>query len=118
MPSGKSATKKKPKASDYQIVVFWSDDDHCFLAEAPALAGSMTHGATPQEAFENGLDSAQSWIDAAYKHGHHIPEPQRRFSGQLNLRLPISLHEKLSRLAEREHVSLNQLLLSRISGDR
>jgi hypothetical protein len=38
------------------------------------------------------------------------------YSGNLRLRLPVSLHGRLAREAEREGVSLNQWIVSRLAG--
>jgi antitoxin HicB len=55
-------------------------------------------------------------IASALKSGEPIPEPQRRYSGNLRLRLPISLHGRLAREAEREGVSLNQWIVGKLAG--
>ena len=54
-------------------------------------------------------------IDSALKKGEKIPEPQRRHTGNLRLRLPVSLHGRLAaREAEREGVSLNQWIVAKL----
>ena len=34
----------------YEVIIYWSEDDHAFIAEAPELAGCAADGATYSEA--------------------------------------------------------------------
>jgi hypothetical protein len=49
--------------------------------------------------------------------GCPLPEPRKlpEFSGQLRIRIPKSLHEELSRSAEREGISLNTYIVTLLS---
>jgi len=49
--------------SKYEIVVYWSEGDGCFLAEVPELPKLITDGATRVEALRN----AEEMIDAYLK---------------------------------------------------
>jgi len=61
--------------------------------------------------------TAVRWgADAALKNGERIPGAQRRYSGNLRLRSPVSLHGRLAREAEREGVSLNQWIVGKLAG--
>jgi len=31
----------------YEIVIYWSNEDNAFIAEAPELSGCMAHGESP-----------------------------------------------------------------------
>jgi predicted RNase H-like HicB family nuclease len=37
----------------YEIIIYWSKEDNCFLAEVPELAGCMADGKNHAEALEN-----------------------------------------------------------------
>lgn len=63
--------------SRYQIVIFWSDDDACFLAEVPELPGCMADGETHQEALANVEAAIEAWIETAAELGREIPQPKR-----------------------------------------
>jgi antitoxin HicB len=74
------------------------------------LPGCMTEVDSPEEALAEIGQLQREWLEIALEEGHPIPEPQdeQEFSGKFNLRVPKSLHRKLSEAAEREGVSLNQ----------
>ena len=82
----------------------------------PAWQNARTHGATLEEATRNAREVLSLLVESAKRHGEPIPEPDRRYSGKLQLRLPVSLHGRLVREAEREGVSLNQWIISRLAG--
>jgi len=98
------------------MVVLWSEEDQCYVVTLPAWQNARTHGVTPEEAVRNARDVLNLLIQSAVEHGEPIPPPERRFSGNLRLRLPASLHGRLAREAEREGVSLNQWIVSRLAG--
>jgi predicted RNase H-like HicB family nuclease len=47
--------------SKYELIVFWSDDDQCFLVEVPELAGCMADGNSYAEAVANAELVIQKW---------------------------------------------------------
>jgi antitoxin HicB len=118
----KSKSKKRsrlsavgPSTDDYQIVLHWSPEDNCYLATLPAWQNARTHGATPEAAVRNARDVLALLIATAKKHGETVPPPVRRHSGKLRLRLPVSLHGRLASDAQREGVSLNQWIVSKLA---
>ena len=62
----------------YEIIIYWSDEDAAFIAEAPELPGCAAHGATQEDALTNALDAIRLWIDTAKEFGDPIPEPKGR----------------------------------------
>lgn len=112
--SPRSRTNSSP--DDYQIVVLWSDEDECYVATLPAWQNARTHGKTLAQATRNARAVLELLIDSAMRHGEPTPAPERRLSGNLRLRLPVTLHGRLSREAEREGVSLNQWIVSKLAG--
>jgi antitoxin HicB len=104
-----------PSADDYQMVLLWSDEDECYVVTLPAWQNTRTHGATLEEATRNGLQVLSLLIETALKNGEAIPAPERRYSGNLRLRLPVSMHARLAQDAEREGVSLNQWIVSKLA---
>ena len=62
----------------YEIIIYWSEEDATFLAEAPELAGCMTDGATYQEAVANAESIIREWLETAAELGRPIPAPKGR----------------------------------------
>ncbi|MFZ2124786.1 type II toxin-antitoxin system HicB family antitoxin [Rhodoferax sp.] len=61
--------------SRYEIVIYWSDEDDCFLAEVPELPGCMADGASYQEAVSNVEIVIDEWLSTATELERRIPEP-------------------------------------------
>jgi predicted RNase H-like HicB family nuclease len=104
-------------AFPYRIVVEWSAVDEVFVARVPALPGCAAHGESEGDAAHEARLAAQAIVATAKKHKRPIPPPDLGgdYSGQLRLRLPRSLHERLARRAAVDEVSLNALLVSMLS---
>ena len=62
----------------YEIILYWSDEDHVFIAEAPELPGCAAHGDTQESALENVNEAIQLWIDTAQEFGQEVPLPKGR----------------------------------------
>jgi len=62
----------------YEVVIYWSEEDQAFLAEAPELPGCMADGQTYQDAISNLETIIREWIDTAKESGRPIPEPKGR----------------------------------------
>lgn len=105
-----------PSPDDYQMVLLWSKEDECYVVTLPAWQNARTHGRTLAEATRNARDVLEMLIESATRSGEPVPPPERRHSGNLRLRLPASMHGRLAREAEREGVSLNQWIVSKLAG--
>lgn len=105
------------EAFRYRIVTEWSDEDGAFIARVPALAGCAAHGATPEAAAKEAREAALGILESMHAHSDTPPpeDASADYSGQLRLRLPKSLHERISLLASAEELSINSLLVSMIS---
>lgn len=88
-----------------------------FTAEAKDLPGCITQGETAEEALENVEEAKALWLETALESGAPIPLPshQGEFSGRFVVRMPKSLHRQLSWAADEEGVSLNHLVVSRLT---
>jgi predicted RNase H-like HicB family nuclease len=62
----------------YEVVIYWSDEDRAFLAEAPELPGCIADGETYQDAINNLETIIREWIETAKELGRPIPEPKGR----------------------------------------
>jgi antitoxin HicB len=97
-----------------------SDPDGGYVADYPDLPGCVTVGETLEEIEMMARDARESWLTTAHKHGIDVPAPHSSpetaaFSGQFRLRLPKTLHRKLSERADSEGVSLNTLAATLIA---
>ena len=62
----------------YEVIIYWSDEDQAFIAEAPELPGCAADGASYQEALANVEVVIQEWIETAKELGRQTPEPKGR----------------------------------------
>ncbi|MBI5438445.1 MAG: type II toxin-antitoxin system HicB family antitoxin [Nitrosomonadales bacterium] len=65
-------------SSNYEIIIYWSDEDGAFIAEVPELPGCMADGKTYQKALANVEVIVEEWIQAAKELGRPIPQPRGR----------------------------------------
>ena len=59
----------------YEILIYWSEIDNCFVAEVPELPGCMADGKTKIEALQNADVIISEWIETAKMLNRPIPEP-------------------------------------------
>ena len=88
-----------------------------FYAHVLELDGCQTTGETFEEAYTNLREAMEGWIEAKLEGGFEVPLPvgYEDFSGKFIVRIPKSLHYKLTVEAEQEGVSLNQYALYKLS---
>ncbi len=67
--------------NQYAIIVYWSDEDAVWIAEAPDLKPCAAHGDTPEEAVAELRVAMEGWLEVARESGLPIPEP--RFQPQV-----------------------------------
>ena len=58
----------------YAIIVFWSDEDNVWVADAPDLKSCSAFGASPEEAVAELRIAMEAWLEVAREAGHRIPE--------------------------------------------
>ena len=105
----------------YPAEVFFSEEDEGFIALARDLPGCSAFGETQEAALAELQHAIYAWHLAALAAGNPVPEPSKPAidslpSGKILLRIPRSLHAKLIDAAKHEAVSLNQHLVSVLSG--
>jgi len=88
-----------------------------YFVEIEEFEGCMSQGETIEEVMRNIKEAQEGWLEVAIEEELEIPLPKvmEEYSGKFVLRVPKSLHGKLSNLAEREGVSLNQMIVSLLS---
>ncbi len=100
----------------YKIELY--QDHGAFVAEIPDLPGCITQGDSMEEAISSINEAKILWLETAIDRGITIPEPRQLdgYSGKFLLRMPKSLHARLAGQATDEGVSLNQYVVSLLSG--
>ena len=62
----------------YEVIIYWSEPDDTFVAEAPELPGCAADGASHREALENVETVIAEWIETATELGREVPKPKGR----------------------------------------
>lgn len=87
-----------------------------WVARIAELPHCLIHGDTPDEAVKEIEEVKLDWIKSNLEDGLPIPEPSsHKYSGQIRLRMPPSLHQHVATLANIEDVSLNQYLVTTLA---
>ena len=60
----------------YELILYWSNEDQAFVAEAPELPGCMAHGEDQESALRNIREAMHAWIERARELGRSVPEPK------------------------------------------
>ena len=102
---------------NYIIQPIKDESGFYFYARVLELDGCQSTGETFEEAYENLREAMEGWIETKLDSGFEVPLPvgYDDFSGKFVVRIPKSLHYKLSVEAEQEGVSLNQYALYKLS---
>jgi predicted RNase H-like HicB family nuclease len=58
----------------YAIIVYWSDEDAVWIAEAPDLEPCAAHGNTPEQAVAELRVAVDLWLEVAREKGQPIPD--------------------------------------------
>ena len=119
------ATRERTAADQYlempyEISLVRRDDEQgpAWVAQVEELPGCEARGRTAEEALTEARAVMASWIVDALANGRPVPAPRAAatHSGRLLVRMPPTLHADLARLADREKVSLNTLIVGVLSG--
>jgi predicted RNase H-like HicB family nuclease len=68
----------------YEIIIYWSKEDNCYIAEVPELPGCMADGRTYSETLSNVEIIIREWIETAKETGREIPQPEREINVCIN----------------------------------
>lgn len=107
------------KSLPYNFIIQHMSDEsgNYYYGRILELDGCQSTGDTFDETYENLQEALEGYIETKLENGFAIPEPvmSDNFSGKFVIRLPKSLHCKLSIEAQKEGVSLNQYALYKLS---
>jgi predicted RNase H-like HicB family nuclease len=62
----------------YAFVVFWSDEDGAWVADAPDMRSCSAHGSTPEKAVAELRVAIEAWLETARARGLSLPEARFR----------------------------------------
>ena len=62
----------------YEVLLYWSEEDRAFIAEVPELPGCAADGPTYRKALANVEVVMREWMATAKELGRPIPEPKGR----------------------------------------
>ena len=105
-------------ATEYPILIYWSEENAAYIAECPQLQGCRTHGDTYEAALKNGREAVEVWLEGAIRGSHSVPEPMGKKASrrrQLILRVDPSLQARLQMVARAKNRSVNELATSWLS---
>ena len=93
------------------------ESGHYFYGRVLELDGCQSTGDTLEELYNELNEAMEGYIEVKLLNGLPIPIPEntQNYSGKFNVRLPKSLHQRLAVEAEKEGVSLNQLVLYKLA---
>jgi predicted RNase H-like HicB family nuclease len=60
----------------YEMIIYWSQEDHAYIVEVPELPGCMTDGQTYQQAVSNAEVIMGEWVETAKELGRSVPQPR------------------------------------------
>jgi predicted RNase H-like HicB family nuclease len=65
---------------NYEMIIYWSDEDNVFIAEVPELAGCMADGQTYVEVVQNAEVAIEEWIETAKSIGRTVSATRGRLA--------------------------------------
>jgi predicted HicB family RNase H-like nuclease len=118
MSRGRAVAKSaRYKAEEYSFSVVWSEEDACFIGRVDEFPSLAAHGSTQEKALREIRHVVEYVLEdlAAEKESPPVPLSKRPFSGKLNVRMPKTLHRRLAAESEREGVSLNNWINTKLA---
>lgn len=93
-----------------------SDGDTYWTAYFPAIPECVGGGDTPTEAMNEAYENLEIYLDYLKSQKKVIPTEYKEniFNGRIALRLPKTMHKKITEFADKEGVSTNTLIICAI----
>lgn len=104
------------RPEDYAYRVFWSQQDNAYIATVAEFPSLSCIEETQSDAFFGIVAVVGTILEEMAESGEEPPVPfaGRTYSGKFALRIPPEKHRELAIEAAEQHVSLNQLVVSRL----
>lgn len=92
------------------------EGDGMAVAFHPDLMGCIAQGETADEALANLDEARAAWMEVRLTEGLPIPEPpDENYGGKVLVRMMPALHAAIARRANRQGVSINQLIVATLA---
>lgn len=66
----------KSPADVYEKIVYWSEEDNCFIGVCPELMYGGVHGDDAIEVFKELCEVVDEWAEILKQDGKPLPEPK------------------------------------------
>ncbi|MDQ3799780.1 MAG: hypothetical protein M3384_10030 [Acidobacteriota bacterium] len=66
----------KSPADVYEKIVYWSEEDNCFIGVCPELMYGGVHGDDAVEVFKELCEVVDEWVEILKQDGKPLPEPK------------------------------------------
>ena len=107
----KKTIESKGSAAHYQKVVFWSEEDGCFVGQCPALFMGGVHGDDELTVYKDLTQAVDEHLAIIRSAGEaRPPGDKQEFSGKLTLRIKPEIHRALALRASATGDSLTGLI--------
>lgn len=60
----------------YEVKLFYSPDDECYVAQIVEFVGCVADGPTPEKALDNLREVKEVWMRAVAENGYSVPAPR------------------------------------------
>ena len=103
----------------YKSMIYSTDDEGntSFFAEILELEGCCAEGSTPAEAYDALREEMAIHLQMYFNKGitPPMPKPANNRNVKVLVRMPASLQHKLAITAKAENISINQLIINKLS---
>lgn len=101
----------------YTYRVTWSEEDQEYVGLCAEFPGLSWLDQSPEKALAGIRRTTEGVAEDMAKNGEKVPQPLslREYSGKISLRITPEMHRNLTIEAAELNVSLNRLLMSRLS---
>jgi predicted HicB family RNase H-like nuclease len=99
------------KTAHYQKIVYWSDEDQCFIGRCPALFLGGVHGDDEAKVYAELCAAVEEHLALLRQDGEAAPAADGgSYTGKLTVRIAPDLHRTLAARAAAEGDSLNHTI--------
>ena len=105
------------KVDRFTYRIEWSGEDKAYIARCAEFPGLGAHGKTQEEALNQARIAVAGMLEWLRDEGKEVPVPlgEKQFRGHISLRVPPDVHRAMAIQAAEQNVSLNQLILSKLT---